>query len=317
MTPGLVWQWLTSGALKLPLPGGGATAERWSRLAELTETDIVAGRLAEAHADAVAILAELDRSEPQRGSLWGVWAAEPPDAVVYARRENGRENGPVTLDGIKPWCSGAQICSHALVTAQLASGERALFAVNLDQPGVDPLPSVWTNSGMARSDTRSVQFNDATAVAVGGTGEYLSRPGFWHGAIGVAACWLGGARSVAAALYERAGANRVDAHTLAHLGAVDAALAAAEAMLMAVAAEIDADPLDRKGSAELTARRTRAVAETAVEETLRRTARALGPAPLCEDADHAQRVADLAMYVRQSHAERDLEQLGRLAGAPR
>ena len=306
----VVWQWLTSGALKLPLPGGGFTAERWTRLADLTETDIVAGRLAEAHADAVAILAELDGPEPGRGQLWGVWAAEPPDAVVHARSENGT----VTLRGTKPWCSGAEICSHALVTARLASGERGLFAVNLDHPTVHPLPSTWRNSGMARSDTRSVQFGDAPAVAVGQPGEYLSRPGFWHGAIGVAACWLGAARSVAAALYERAAGDRVDAHTLAHLGAVDAALAAAGAMLTVAAVEVDADPLNRKGSAELIARRTRAVVETAVDETLRRTARALGPAPLVEDAQHAQRVADLAIYVRQSHAERDLEQLGRLAG---
>jgi hypothetical protein len=73
--------------------------------------------------------------------------------------------------------------------------------------------------------------------------------------------------------------------------------------------------LNRKGSAELIARRTRAVVETAVDETLNRTARALGPAPLCEDAEHARRVADLTVYVRQSHAERDLEQLGlRAAG---
>jgi len=47
---------------------------------------------------------------------------------------------------------------------------------------------------------------------------------------------------------------------------------------------------------------------------LSRTARALGPGPLCQDAGHAQRVAELAIYVRQSHAERDLR-LGRLAGA--
>ena len=313
MSAELVWQWLTSGALKLPLPGGGATAERWTHLAELTETDIVAGRLAEAHTDAVAILAELDGPEPRPAQLWGVWAAEPPDPVLYARGDNGA----MTLHGTKPWCSGAEICSHALVTARLASGEHGLFAANLDHPTVAPLSSRWRNSGMARSDTRSVRFNDTPAVSVGGPGEYLNRPGFWHGAIGVAACWLGGARSVAAALYQRATGNRVDAHMLAHLGAVDAALAAAAAMLTSVAAEIDADPLDRKGLAELTARRTRAVVETAVEETLRRTARALGPAPLCEDADHAQRVADLTVYVRQSHAERDLEQLGRLAGGPR
>jgi hypothetical protein len=227
------------------------------------------------------------------------------------------EGDAVTLDGIKAWCSGAGLCSHALVTAQLASGERALFAVNLRHPTVTPLPSTWRNPGMAQSDTRSVQFNGAQAVSVGRPGEYLSRPGFWHGAIGVSACWLGGARSVANPLYKRASADTVDPHTLAHLGAVDAALAAGEAILRATAAEVDADPLNRKGSAELSARRVRAVVETAVDETISRTARALGPAPLCQDEEHAQRVADLTIYVRQSHAERDLEQLGRQAGARR
>ena len=57
--------------------------------------------------------------------------------------------------------------------------------------------------------------------------------------------------------------------------------------------------------------------ETAVDETINRTGRALGPAPLCQDAQHARRVADLTIYVRQSHAERDLERLGRLAGGIR
>jgi hypothetical protein len=71
------------------------------------------------------------------------------------------------------------------------------------------------------------------------------------------------------------------------------------------------------GSAELIARRTRAVVETAVEQTIHRTGRALGPTPLCQDGEHAQRVADLSIYVRQRHAERDLTQLGRQAGARR
>lgn len=43
-----------------------------------------------------------------------------------------------------------------------------------------------------------------------------------------------------------------------------------------------------------------------------RVGRALGAGPLCRDADHARRVADLTVYLRQSHAEADLEQLGRL-----
>ena len=57
--------------------------------------------------------------------------------------------------------------------------------------------------------------------------------------------------------------------------------------------------------------------ETAVDETLTRTGRALGPGPLSQDARHAERVADLTIYVRQSHAERDLAELGRIVGGSR
>ncbi len=313
MIPGLVGQWVSAGMLDLPLPGSGETAARFHRLAALAEMDLVAGRLAEAHVDAVAILAELNGPDAHADQLWGVWAAESRDTAVLARGDGAR----VVLDGTKVWCSGAGLCTHALVTARLESGERGLFAVDLNQVEAQLLPSTWHNVGMAESNTRAVQFTAADAVAVGKPGEYLSRPGFWHGAIGVSACWLGGARAVAAPLYERATHDRVDAHALAHLGAVDAALTAGEAMLLWAAAEIDADPENRKGSAELVARRTRAVVETGVDEAIGRTARALGPAPLCQDAQHAQRVADLSIYIRQSHAERDLEQLGLLAGDTR
>jgi len=63
----------------------------------------------------------------------------------------------------------------------------------------------------------------------------------------------------------------------------------------------------------LTARRVRAVVEAAVGDVLDRVGRALGPGPLATDPDHAKRVGDLALYVRQSHAERDLEEHGRAA----
>lgn len=306
----LVGRWLAAGELDLPLPGSGETAQRWRRLAELAEVDVVAGRLAEAHTDAVAILAELGGPGPKPDQLWGVWAAESRDAVLMAQGEGDE----MRLEGTKVWCSGAGICTHALVTARVDAERRGLFAVDLGDRHVRPLPSNWRNAGMAESDTRSVQFTGASAVSVGAPCEYLDRPGFWHGAIGVSACWLGGARAVAAPLYARATRESVDPHTLAHLGAVDAAITAAEATLLAAACQVDADPLNRGGRAELIARRTRAVVETAVDEAITRTGRALGPGPLAQDAKHAGRVADLTMYVRQSHAERDLAELGRLAG---
>ena len=311
MTSRLVLEWLREGELDLPLPGKGQTRRRWRRLADLTERDVVAGRLAEAHADAVAILAELDGALPTADDLWGVWAAEAPDATVTARAAADC----MRLEGTKAWCSGAGLCTRALVTARVDDGTRALFAVDLREDGVHLLSSTWQNCGMAASDTRSVEFLGAPAIPVGRPGDYLARPGFWFGAIGVAACWLGGARAVAAPLYQRLATGVADDHAAAHLGAVDSAITAAEATLAAAADHVDADPGNRSGMAELTARRARAVVETAVDETITRTARALGPAPLCLDEQHARRVADLTVYVRQSHAERDLAALGVLAAA--
>ena len=52
--------------------------------------------------------------------------------------------------------------------------------------------------------------------------------------------------------------------------------------------------------------------EAAATEVMSRVGRALGAGPLCHDEAHARRVADLTVYLRQHHAERDLAQLGTL-----
>ena len=166
---------------------------------------------------------------------------------------------------------------------------------------------------MSQTQTWSVDLDDAPAVPVGGPRAYLDRAGFWHGGVGVAACWLGGADAVLAPLERRAGSGRLDPHGLAHLGAAAAAVHAAGAVLGAAAADVDAAPQD-VAEAELVARRARAVVEQAATTVLDRVGRALGAAPLCLDAGHARRVEDLTVYLRQSHAERDLEVLGTLVG---
>jgi hypothetical protein len=56
----------------------------------------------------------------------------------------------------------------------------------------------------------------------------------------------------------------------------------------------------------------RAVVESSAVEVVDRVARSLGAAPLALDAVHAKRVGDLELYLRQSHAERDLEAHGAL-----
>jgi alkylation response protein AidB-like acyl-CoA dehydrogenase len=308
---------LDNGMLNPPLPGRGETAERFRALAQIGRVDLDLARLAEGHLDAQAILAELtdesaDPSLPAAESegvsrLWGVWAANPPTSPVIATQSPAGWR----LDGTKPWCSGAGCCDAALVTAQALDGYR-LFAVDLHDASARPVEDSWPARSMRGSDSRSVSFTASPAVAIGGVDAYLSRRGFWHGAVGVAATWLGGASAVADPLWEAARRRPLHPHALAHAGAIDAALAAGQTVLDEAAHGIDADPVNAAGDAELTARRVRAVIERAAVEVVDRVGRALGAAPLALDAEHAKRVGDLELYLRQSHAEHDLEALGTL-----
>lgn len=289
------------GALDLPLPGHGRTRDRLDALAAVGRADLSVARLAEAHTDALAILAELGGPIPAPGQRWAVWAAEPPNPVVTATRHGA----DWVLDGVKPWCSGAHWCTHALLTVRHGA-ERVLVAAELDRATTTPVGDTWPAVGMAGSDSGQVRFAGTAATSVGAPGAYLTRPGFWHGAVGVAACWYGGATGVADALLTLARTGRAGEHALAHLGAVDATLLAAGTVMATAADAMDAGHGDR-----LLAARVRAVVEAACVEVLDRVGRATGAGPLGADVGHARRVADLTVYLRQSHAERDLAGTGR------
>ncbi|KQY59842.1 hypothetical protein ASD11_09975 [Aeromicrobium sp. Root495] len=286
----------------LPLPGSGRTWARWSALLELGADDLALAKVVEPHHDAHAVLVDLDGPWDADGT-WAVWAAEPPFAVTRATRD---EDGWV-LEGVKAFCSGADLVDRALVTA-LDEGTSRLFAISFEVGSLPPVLDApgWVGPGMAAAGTRTVDLHGRRAQAVGEPGDYVDRPGFWHGAMGVAACWLGGARAVAAPL-ERAG--RLDDHGLAHRGQVRVALHQAETVLRDAARRVDADPV---APAEHLAHCVRATVADCVDTVVRHVGRALGPGPLAFDEAHARRVADLEVFVRQHHAERDLARLGSL-----
>ncbi|WP_405591430.1 acyl-CoA dehydrogenase [Streptomyces sp. NBC_01190] len=317
---------LASGALACPLPGSGRTGERFEALTRVAERDLCLARLVEGHVDAVAILAELDGPPPRAGQRWGVWAAEPPgEGLTATRTERGW-----LLSGRKQYCSGAHSVTHALVTAEAADGRR-LFAAATGAgdedgsdsshssdgsdgatPGCRPVEGTWQAVGMAGSDTPDVRFDAVPATPVGEVEGYLTRPGFQHGGIGVAACWYGGARAVARVLLEAAAGRGPDPITDAHLGAVDMRLHAAGAVLRQAAEEIDRDPFDADGGARVRSLRVRALVESVCADVLTHVGRATGAGPLCHDERHARDTADLAVYIRQHHAERNLAELGGL-----
>ena len=293
----------------VPTPGAGSTLQLWDLMSRLAAYDLTVARALEPHIDACSILHQAGVALGDVGaddrSTWGVFAAEGPDGRLTARETS---TGWV-VDGVKPWCSLAGLVSHALVTAWTSDTDRRLFAVSLGRD-VRPRTGRWASRGLVEIPSAPAEFADVAAVPIGADGWYLVRPGFWWGAIGVAACWYGGAAGVAGRLAPRpGGAGRTpDQIAQVHLGQADTLLFAARAALVHAAAQVD-DPQARTGD-EVLARRVRGLARSVVDDVLGITARATGPAPLTFDEEHARRVADLSVYVRQDHGERDLAALG-------
>jgi alkylation response protein AidB-like acyl-CoA dehydrogenase len=289
----------------MPRPGSGETPTRHLKLMSVAREDVSLARLAEAHWDATAILAEAGHAIVT-GVLYAVWASEKPGQSLSIRQEGD----DFVLTGTKPFCSGAGIVDRALVT--VSKPEQRLVDVDLRINGgaISYDSSDWKTSAFSETNTSSVHFQDVHISGDELVGEphwYLRRPGFWHGACGPAACWAGGAIGlVDYALLQ----SRQDPHTLAHLGAMHASVWALYSILEKTGREIDETASD-VDLAMVRALTVRHLVEQECTDILRRLARAYGPHPLAMDEPVARRYQELDLYLRQSHAERDLESLGK------
>ncbi|MGC5585155.1 acyl-CoA dehydrogenase [Ornithinimicrobium sp. W1665] len=323
----------------LPLPGTGRTAELWRGLAELAAADLTVARALEPHLDAVAILAqaaEAGYAVPPASGTWAVYAAEGPGARLEVRPAQlgagpGQASpdsltsaaGPRTpgaagttrttslvLSGRKPWCSLAEHVDSALVTAWVDAERRVLVAVDLSSPGVELVDEPWVARGLPRVRSTGLRLTDVPGVPVGDPGWYLTRPGFAWGGLGVAACWLGGAMGLARRMRRAAIEREPDQIALSLLGQADTALTAAAAVITDAAAAVDAG-LVQGEHAWPRCVRVRHVVHDACETVLTAAAHALGPGPLAGEEEHAARVADLQLYLRQHKAGRDAALVGR------
>ena len=105
-----------------------------------------------------------------------------------------------------------------------------------------------------------------------------------------------------------ASARVADPHQLAHVGELHALLQLPRTPCSTrTATAIDAAPAADHALAVAT---VRAAVERAAREVVDRAPRIVGPGPLSSDAELARALADLALYVRQHHGERDHAALG-------
>ena len=145
----------------LPLPGQGSTLRRWQTLARVAGCDLALAKLYEGHTDAMAILAECGATHLVADGIWGVWAAEPPDARAQIV---ARDGDSVRLAGRKAWCSGALQIDRALITAWAEDDQPQLVAIELSQPSQGLNIESWQAVGMGTTASIEVTFDNSLAL---------------------------------------------------------------------------------------------------------------------------------------------------------
>jgi hypothetical protein len=103
--------------------------------------------------------------------------------------------------------------------------------------------------------------------------------------------------------------QRAEPHARAHLGALEAIDWNLRLILQECGREIDQDPKDAAGRARVRALMARHLVQRACSETIDRLGSATGTQLLAFDAHVAKQHAALALWIRECHAERDLESI--------
>jgi alkylation response protein AidB-like acyl-CoA dehydrogenase len=307
---------LEAGELELPVPGGGATAERLAGLCRVARRDLELARLVEAHTDAIAILREACR-RPEPHALYGVWAAEDPSCrleLVDVPTGTAPHASAGRLRGTKAFCTGSTLIDRALVSVRTSEGP-LLIDVDLHDQRVSFDASSWRTPAFDATATATTTFDDLAVQSddvVGPPGWYLDRVGFAHGACGPAACWAGGALGLVDHAVAVASRRAAKPHFDAYTGALLALAWNLDAMLEFAGDQIDERPWDRSQATQRALMLRHRVERTATE-IVDLHGRAVGPRPLIQQDLVIRRISQLQLYVRQHHDETDLEMVATIA----
>ncbi len=166
-----------TGASTCRCPAAAIRRGRHAALYELGRTDLSLARLAEAHTDALSILAGIGPPGTAWSALWRVGLRrnrQPPRVASRVPME------VLQLNGVKRYCSGAPFLDAALVTAHEGE-ELRLVELSLTRRGVTIDAGDWVSPAFRETATATVNFAQVAVRdtdIVGGSRWYLERPGF-------------------------------------------------------------------------------------------------------------------------------------------
>jgi hypothetical protein len=293
-------------ATALPQPGSGETQKRFAALRSIASQNPSLGRLMEAHEDAVAILAEAGSERPVNVTM-GVWASSASATKVLLK---ATPDGEFVLSGRTAFCGGAAFVDASLVLAEfqaLSDDENArseqLVLLSMNQTGVVVEEDSWPSTVFAEAGIRSVSFQNVHVGAnqlVGPPGFYGSRPGFWHGAMGVAALWAGMADALVAMRKPEVGSDQI---SRVRDGRIHALVWSVTAALEHGARRIDENPHSTSGSDAIFARHHIYEAVKTIVGLVQDEA---GPRRLAFDEELNQQIQSIELAIRQCHGDGDL-----------
>jgi len=287
-------------AKNLPYPASGQTYQRWQFFAQIAEYDLSLAKLFESHCDALSILNELGYEDQIDEQVWAIWAADGGPAPLQVQHNQ--------CSGIKTWCSGATFIQKALMSYKDKQGQAQLCIVELAHLSVHVDLSRWQAVGMQGTQTAQVSFDNTPVISIGEPNCYLERPGFWHGAAGVAACWYGAAVRLVSFL-QKSCQTHPNAFKKMYLGELAQQLSVTKQYFQYVAKLIDGEPML---SHEREIRILRAQTEQCCQSIIQLVGKALGARLYCEEPTFSQLMADLPVFIRQSHAAFDYESIAEL-----
>ncbi|RZL42979.1 MAG: acyl-CoA dehydrogenase [Variovorax sp.] len=239
---------------------------------------------------------------------------------------------------LERWRVLAAVAARDLTLVKLFEGHTDALAILAELDGPAPAPAsrwgTWcAEPPDARLELRTTSNGDG--MRLDGTKAWCS--GAASSTHAIVSCWNDrGEPCLAAVMLDQPGVTVTDvgwqAVGMAGTGSVDVRFDAAEATQVGqpgdyvrrpgfwqggagiaacwygeAAAWIDTHP---QANAQRLAARARLAVEQAATRVVDHAGRALGAGPLCRDARFARAMADLPVFLRQSHAERDLASLG-------
>jgi alkylation response protein AidB-like acyl-CoA dehydrogenase len=289
------------GALSPPLPvsGHASVGELASLLVLVGQGNLSAGRILEAHINALHLIARYGLIVPWHSDhLFGLWVTDPPENGLSMRQCGSR----ILLSGGKQFCSGAGFTTGTVVTARDPDGNTRMLVLRLGiGETVTQLPSPL--QGMRAAVTGAVDFTGCETSSdslLGQPGDYLREPDFSAGAWRGSAVALGGLIALLDdTVTQLRASGRFDSpHVQARLGRAFIARETSRQWVQ-TAARVAEDPAAETGHRVATVGLARIAVETACLDAMRFAQRSLGLSAFRQGNPVERICRDLGTYLRQ------------------